>query len=81
MKRSNEIKEMAKQVRDPYEQVILDLNKKTPLKPKPFNKSETTKKLQTLTKDNVDDVARSFTSDAQKLAKIKVVIKRYIKEY
>jgi len=81
MKRSNEIKEMAKQVRDPYEQVILDLNKKTPLKPKPFNKSETTKKLQTLTKDNVDDVARSFTSDAQKLAKIKVVIREHIKKY
>lgn len=38
-------------------------------------------KLKNLTKDNIDDVAKSFTNDAQKLAKIKVVIREHIKKY
>lgn len=53
----------------------------TPLKTKPFNKSETIKKLQTLTKDNVDDVVKSITTDKTKLAQVKQVIEKYLKEY
>jgi len=47
----------------------------TKLKPSP--QIET--KLKNLTTENIDDVARSFTSDAQKLAKIKVVIREHLK--
>lgn len=47
----------------------------TKLKPSP--QIET--KLKNLTTSNIDDVARSFTSDAQKLAKIKVVIREHLK--
>jgi peptidoglycan hydrolase CwlO-like protein len=58
----------------------IDRQEKKLLKPATQNKTIQTK-LQNLTKDNIDDIAKSITTDKTKLAQVKQVIQKYLKEY
>lgn len=46
---------------------------------KPAKPTQIETKLKNLTTSNIDEISKSFTNDAQKLAKIKVVIREHLK--